>query len=68
VPDSKNAAGWTMTGPMDMLTAVLAVRLGIYLQRQTKWGVSTIYGGEWVLAVRKTIATAKAMRSISMAR
>ena len=29
VPDSKKAAGWTKTGPMDMRTAVLAVRLGI---------------------------------------
>src|SRR5277367_6297657 len=26
VPDNKDAAGWTMTGPMDLRTAVLAVR------------------------------------------
>jgi hypothetical protein len=45
VPDSKKAAGWTTTGPMDLRTAVLAVRLAIYLQRQSKWGVSTIYWG-----------------------
>jgi hypothetical protein len=45
VPNNKAAAGWTMTGPMDLRTAVLAVRLAIYLQRQSKWGVSTIYWG-----------------------
>jgi len=45
VPDSKKAAGWKMTGPMDLRTAVLAVRLGIYLREQSKWGVSTIYWG-----------------------
>ncbi len=45
IPDSKAAAGWTMTGPMDLRTAVLAVRLAIYLRRYSKWGVSTIYWG-----------------------
>lgn len=34
-----------MTGAMDLRTAVLAVRLGIYLREQSKWGVSTIYWG-----------------------
>ena len=45
VPDSKAASGWTMTGAMDLRTAVLAVRLGMYLREQSKWGVSTIYWG-----------------------
>ncbi len=45
VPDSKAASGWTMTGAMDLRTAVLAVRLGIYLREQSKWGVSAIYWG-----------------------
>src|SRR5262249_19856432 len=45
LPDSNKAAGWTMTGPMDLRTAVLAVRLGMYLQRYSKWGVSVIYWG-----------------------
>jgi hypothetical protein len=45
VPDSKAAARWTMTGPMDLRTAVLAVRLGLYLQRESKWGASEIYWG-----------------------
>jgi hypothetical protein len=45
VPDSTAAAGWTMTGPMDLRTAVLAVRLGRYLREYSKWGVSTIYWG-----------------------
>src|SRR5208337_2161953 len=45
VPDSKAAAGWTMTHPVDLRTAVLAVRLAIYLQQQSKWGVKTIYWG-----------------------
>jgi hypothetical protein len=45
VPDSKAASGWTMTGAMDLRTAVLAVRLGIYLRQESKWGVSTIYWG-----------------------
>jgi hypothetical protein len=44
-PDNPAAAGWTMTGPMDLRTAVLAVRLAIYLQRQSRWGVSVIYWG-----------------------
>jgi hypothetical protein len=44
VADSKAAASWTFTGPMDLRTAVLAVRLGMYL-RSSKWGVSTIYWG-----------------------
>lgn len=45
VPDSAAAASWTMTGPMDLRTAVLAARLGRYLQRYSRWGVSTIYWG-----------------------
>lgn len=45
VPNNKAAAGWTMTGPMDLRTAVLAVRLGIYLTQYSKWGVSQIYWG-----------------------
>jgi hypothetical protein len=45
VPDNKKAAGWKTTGPMDLRTAVLAVRLSRYLQRYSKWGVSTIYWG-----------------------
>lgn len=44
-PNNKKVAGWTTTGPMDLRTAVLAVRLGIYLTQQSKWGVSTIYWG-----------------------
>src|SRR5215472_332931 len=32
VPDSAAAAGWRMTGPMDLRTAVLAVRLARYLR------------------------------------
>jgi hypothetical protein len=35
VPDSKAASGWTMTGAMDLRTAVLAVRLGIYLRQHS---------------------------------
>src|SRR5689334_9559674 len=38
VPDSKAAAGWKMTGPMDLRTAVLAVRLARYLREQSRWG------------------------------
>jgi hypothetical protein len=45
VANNPAAAGWTMTGRMDLRTAVLAVRLGIYLREQSKWGVSTIYWG-----------------------
>lgn len=45
VPNNKAAANWTMTGPMDLRTAVLAVRLGIYLREQSRWGVSIIYWG-----------------------
>ena len=45
VPDSRLAAGWAMTHPVDLRTAVLAVRLGIYLRQESKWGVSTIYWG-----------------------
>jgi hypothetical protein len=33
------------TGPMDLRTAVLAVRLARYLREQSKWGVSVIYWG-----------------------
>lgn len=33
------------TGPMDMRTAVLAVRLARYLREESKWGVSVIYWG-----------------------
>jgi hypothetical protein len=43
VPDNKKAAGWTRTGPMDMRTAVLAVRLAQYLK--SRWGVTTIFWG-----------------------
>ncbi len=43
-PDSKAAAKWTRTGPMDMRMAVLAVRLAQYLQ-SSKWSVTTIYWG-----------------------
>jgi hypothetical protein len=45
VPDNKKAAGWKTTGPMDMRTAVLAVRLARYLREYSKWGVSEIYWG-----------------------
>lgn len=45
VPDSKAAAGWTTTGPMDLRTTVLAVRLARYLRQYSKWGVSTIFWG-----------------------
>jgi hypothetical protein len=45
VADNKAAAGWTMTGSMDLRTAVLAVRLALYLRQQSKWGVSIIYWG-----------------------
>src|ERR1700757_3039833 len=45
VPDNIKAAGWTKTGPMDLRTAVLAVRLGRYLREISKWGVSEIYWG-----------------------
>src|SRR5262249_41009274 len=44
VPDSTKAAAWTFTGPMDLRTAALAVRLGLYLRSST-WGVSTIFWG-----------------------
>jgi hypothetical protein len=44
IPDNKDAAGWTHTGRMDLRTAVLAVRLSLYL-RVSKWGVSAIYWG-----------------------
>jgi hypothetical protein len=44
VPDSRAAASWTSTGPMDLRTAVLAVRLAKYL-RASQWGVSTIFWG-----------------------
>ena len=44
VPDNKEAAGWTMTGPMDLRTAVLAVRIGRYLREYGKWGVSADWG------------------------
>jgi hypothetical protein len=43
-PDSKAAAKWTRTGPMDMRMAVLAVRLAQYLNK-SKWGVTTIFWG-----------------------
>ena len=33
------------TGPMDLRTAVLAVRLARYLREESKWGVSVIYWG-----------------------
>ncbi len=42
-PDNKKAAGWQRTGPMDMRTAVLAVRFAQYLQ--SRWGVTTIFWG-----------------------
>jgi hypothetical protein len=45
VPDNPQARGWAMTGPLDLRTAVLAVRLARYLREQSKWGVSTIYWG-----------------------
>jgi hypothetical protein len=45
VPENKAASGWTMTGPMDLRTAVLAVRLARYLRSYSKWGVSTIFWG-----------------------
>jgi hypothetical protein len=45
VPDNKVASGYTMTGAMDLRTAVLAVRLALYLREESKWGVSTIYWG-----------------------
>jgi hypothetical protein len=45
VPDNKDASGWKTTGPMDMRTAVLAVRLARYLREYSKWGVSEIYWG-----------------------
>jgi hypothetical protein len=45
VPDNKKAAGFLTTGPMDLRTAVLAVRLARYLREQSKWGVSAIYWG-----------------------
>jgi hypothetical protein len=45
VADSNAAADWKTTGPMDLRTAVLAVRLARYLREQSKWGVSTIYWG-----------------------
>jgi hypothetical protein len=44
-PNNPKVSGWTTTGPMDLRTAVLAVRLAIYLQRQSRWGVSIIYWG-----------------------
>jgi hypothetical protein len=44
VADSSAAADWKATGPMDLRTAVLAVRLADYL-RTSKWGVSTIFWG-----------------------
>lgn len=45
VPNSSAASAWTMTGPMDLRTAVLAVRLALQLRLYTKWGVSEIYWG-----------------------
>jgi hypothetical protein len=45
VPDSSAAAGWTTTGPMDLRTACLAVRMAKYLREDSQWGVSTIYWG-----------------------
>ena len=42
-PDNKKAAGKKRTGPMDMRTAVLAVRLAQYLK--SRWGVTTIFWG-----------------------
>jgi hypothetical protein len=45
VPDNKAAAGLTMTGPMDLRAAVLAVRLSRYLREDSRWGVSTIFWG-----------------------
>jgi hypothetical protein len=46
VPDDLAAnIGRTMTGPMDLRTAVLAVRLALYLRQESKWGVSTIFWG-----------------------
>ena len=44
VPDSKAAAKWTTTGPMDLRTAVLAVRLARHL-RESRWGATIIYWG-----------------------
>ena len=43
-PDSKAAASWTHTGPMDLRMAVLAVRLAHFL-KAGRWGVTTIYWG-----------------------
>jgi len=43
-PNNPAAAKWTMTGPMEMRTVVLAVRLAIFLN-MGRWGVSTIYWG-----------------------
>jgi len=43
-PDSKAAAKWTRTGPMDMRMAVLVVRLAQYL-KSSRWGVTTIFWG-----------------------
>ncbi|HEY2708690.1 MAG TPA: hypothetical protein VGI95_11620 [Caulobacteraceae bacterium] len=45
VPDNPHAKGWVTTGPLDLRTAVLAVRLAVYLTQESKWGVSTIYWG-----------------------
>jgi hypothetical protein len=43
-PDNPDAAKWTRTGPMDMRTVALAVRLAQYL-KSSKWGVTTIFWG-----------------------
>jgi len=43
-PESKAAAKWARTGPMDMRMAALAVRLAQHL-KSSKWGVSTIFWG-----------------------
>jgi hypothetical protein len=45
VADQAVAANWKTTHPMDMRTAVLAVRLARFLREQSRWGVSTIYWG-----------------------
>jgi hypothetical protein len=43
-PDNEAASAWTATGPMDMRTAVLAVRLAQYLNG-SRWGVDRIFWG-----------------------
>lgn len=43
-PDNKDAQGHTATGPMDLRTAVLAVRLSQWL-KASRWAVTTIFWG-----------------------